>query len=402
MADIVEYIDPSESELPNDIAIHNMKEADKRLDLQNFIFAANGWISENKKSSYQELERLLRKLNCNTHLYAKKVVVPKNMKLQSMFETNTKTSIGSSAETGVKSCTETSVETGVKPRTKTSTETGVKSHNDLVSGHTTYSIGTASQNGTTITGSDTTFTNAMVGGVLIFSNGTSAFITGYTSATSLTSNQSQTVSNQSYVLYYNGYRLDNIGTNIESRTETDTKTSIGTKIESRTETDTKTCTRTNVEIKYECIYSCRPEKYALIEIKQDWKSYEENFDMLRYAGTLVTKDKDLKSYTDVNPSQKSILFDESELTVYNLILTNKKKLFYKRIPHDQHLHNTITNFKKIHDKEPETRIVGMLITGNPVITLMHNGMKLLPYTFSSTSEGMLFIQNGKTYLYPNT
>jgi muramidase (phage lysozyme) len=96
----------------------------------------------------------------------------------------------------------------------TQTVTGTKtftSINTLFSGTSNYNVGTASQSTTVITGSGTTFTSGMVGGVIIFSNGIQAFITGYTSATSLTVKQSQTVSSQGYVLYYGGMQVDNLG-----------------------------------------------------------------------------------------------------------------------------------------------------------------------------------------------
>lgn len=81
----------------------------------------------------------------------------------------------------------------------------------LTSGNTIYSTGTASQSTTTITGSGTTFTQAMVGGVMYFANGTRAFITGFTSATSLTASQSQSVSSQAFSLYHSGAQTDNAG-----------------------------------------------------------------------------------------------------------------------------------------------------------------------------------------------
>jgi hypothetical protein len=70
----------------------------------------------------------------------------------------------------------------------------------------TYTTGTASQSTTTITGSGTTFTSAMQGGVIVFANGTRAFITTFVSVTDLTTAQSQTVSGQAYTIYYGGFQ----------------------------------------------------------------------------------------------------------------------------------------------------------------------------------------------------
>ena len=57
-----------------------------------------------------------------------------------------------------------------------------------------YKTGTISQSSSTITGSGTTFTSSMVGSTLQYSDGSTATITGYTSATSLTVDKSKTVS----------------------------------------------------------------------------------------------------------------------------------------------------------------------------------------------------------------
>jgi hypothetical protein len=67
-----------------------------------------------------------------------------------------------------------------------------------------YNTGTASQSGTTITGTGTTFTSSMVGGTITYSNGIMAHITAFVNATSLTTTESLTVSNQAYTIYYNG------------------------------------------------------------------------------------------------------------------------------------------------------------------------------------------------------
>ena len=70
-------------------------------------------------------------------------------------------------------------------------------------GGTVYNTGTVSQSTATITGVGTTFTSAMVGGFIVFNTGVSAPITGYTSATVLTSSLSQTVTaGTTYNIYY--------------------------------------------------------------------------------------------------------------------------------------------------------------------------------------------------------
>ena len=69
----------------------------------------------------------------------------------------------------------------------------------------------ASQSGTTVTGSGTSFLSQMVGGIIVFTNNAFAFITAYVSATSLTVAQSQTVSSQGFTIYYGGLQADYLG-----------------------------------------------------------------------------------------------------------------------------------------------------------------------------------------------
>lgn len=72
-----------------------------------------------------------------------------------------------------------------------------------ISSTTTYSAGTITQSGTTITGTGTTFTSAMVGGTITPTGYSAMDITGFTSATSITVNVSQTISTATaYSLVY--------------------------------------------------------------------------------------------------------------------------------------------------------------------------------------------------------
>jgi hypothetical protein len=75
-----------------------------------------------------------------------------------------------------------------------------------------YSTGTASQSGSTVTGSGTSWTSAMVGSVLTFANGTSAgTITAVGGSTSLTVSTSQTVTSQVYTINYAGLNVTSTG-----------------------------------------------------------------------------------------------------------------------------------------------------------------------------------------------
>lgn len=88
-----------------------------------------------------------------------------------------------------------------------------------------YTIGTASQSTTTITGGGGTLWRAnMVGGTIVFANLVQAPITAFVSATQLTSTTSQTVANQAYAIYY-GPLTNNTGTVSQTTT---TVTGVGT------------------------------------------------------------------------------------------------------------------------------------------------------------------------------
>jgi hypothetical protein len=76
---------------------------------------------------------------------------------------------------------------------------------------TYYSTGTASQTGTTITGSGTTWTSAMVGMKMVFNNKVVANITGFTNATTLTTDISRTVSSQTYKIVTPAMSIANTG-----------------------------------------------------------------------------------------------------------------------------------------------------------------------------------------------
>jgi hypothetical protein len=75
-----------------------------------------------------------------------------------------------------------------------------------------YNTGTASQSGTTVTGSGTTWTDAMVGGQLVYADGTtSGKITARASNTSITVTTSQTVASQAYDIHYTGLQVSSTG-----------------------------------------------------------------------------------------------------------------------------------------------------------------------------------------------
>lgn len=73
------------------------------------------------------------------------------------------------------------------------------------------SAGSASQSGTTITGSGTSWDTTMIGDTIIFSNGVTETITAVASTTSMTGSVSQTVGSQAYRLHYPGLEVSSNG-----------------------------------------------------------------------------------------------------------------------------------------------------------------------------------------------
>lgn len=71
-----------------------------------------------------------------------------------------------------------------------------------------YYTGTASHSGTTVTGTGTTFTSSMVGGLICYPSGKVSVIDGFTSTTSLTTLDSFTEADGSYTIYYGGFQTD--------------------------------------------------------------------------------------------------------------------------------------------------------------------------------------------------
>jgi hypothetical protein len=68
----ITFIDPSDNEKPIDIAIHNLKTADKYFHLDLVIAATHGLINTDAKLTYQLIETKFREMELNTHLIAVK------------------------------------------------------------------------------------------------------------------------------------------------------------------------------------------------------------------------------------------------------------------------------------------------------------------------------------------
>src|SRR5947207_5531557 len=66
-----EYEDPDKKDIPHDVAIHNMIEADKYLDITVFCCAVLGYLNAHPDKNYQDVEIECANLRLNTCLYAR-------------------------------------------------------------------------------------------------------------------------------------------------------------------------------------------------------------------------------------------------------------------------------------------------------------------------------------------
>lgn len=93
------------------------------------------------------------------------------------------------------------------PTMSSATHSNVSYFNtSMANSPTSYSTGTVSISSSNVIGVGTTFTPAMVGGVLVLANGVECFITIFNSTTSLNVQDSTTQGSQAYVIYYGGFQ----------------------------------------------------------------------------------------------------------------------------------------------------------------------------------------------------
>lgn len=65
-----DLVPKSASDTADQVAWHNIRQADQRLDLHSFCASALGWLCANPHKSFLDLETELRQRNLNTHLIA--------------------------------------------------------------------------------------------------------------------------------------------------------------------------------------------------------------------------------------------------------------------------------------------------------------------------------------------
>lgn len=124
---------------------------------------------------------------------------------------------------------------------------------------------------------------------------------------------------------------------------------------------------------YECIYSCRPAKYALEEVLSVWSSYEENLNALEDTGTVFVDgdgEIDQLEQLDKDEAYKKLGDDEKELS--KKILDATGLLEFIEISVEETLEQVINQIKEQYGKEPEPLLYGIKKNGGPIFAFTIN------------------------------
>lgn len=90
----------------------------------------------------------------------------------------------------------------------------------------------------------------------------------------------------------------------------------------------------NLRCEYECISSCRPHPYAMIELEQNWRSYNENFEALKKAGDVcISNESSLDGY---NPEEDNIQIfkNNNEKKMMEFVSKNKVRIIFLPLKFD--------------------------------------------------------------------
>lgn len=115
----------------------------------------------------------------------------------------------------------------------------------------------------------------------------------------------------------------------------------------------------DTEYKYECIYSCRPKEAAIKEVLHNWKTYEDNFEALKYTGATVFSELN----KDKLVGQK--VFSEHEMSDFELISNNLNKIMFEFVPTEDLIKELKAELKNKFKKDPEEVMLGMSDKGGP-------------------------------------
>ena len=116
----------------------------------------------------------------------------------------------------------------------------------------------------------------------------------------------------------------------------------------------------NINLKYEAIISCKPKDLAIDELLSYWKSYDENFEVLKYVTTITTE----KSYLI---DDKSIVHFIESFDQFQLISINKLKATVMVLSPEQSIKHIANTYKSKTGKESNLVLFGNHYDGRSIM-----------------------------------
>jgi len=140
-------------------------------------------------------------------------------------------------------------------------------------------------------------------------------------------------------------------------------------------------TKETIGLIYEACFSCRPKEIAMKELLQSWNSYEDNFEALEKTGSICVKDKkEIKNKDDVK------IFNRSERSNLEKLQNNSVLLKIERLSSSEFLQQLRDDIKKTFKCDPKEMLVGLLSTGEPIMTYVVDGRIVSNYGFCVSHE----------------
>ena len=122
----------------------------------------------------------------------------------------------------------------------------------------------------------------------------------------------------------------------------------------------------NETLSYECVFCCKPEQYCLEDLYKIHSSYDENFNNLKYSGTLKVK----------NEEKVDEVEDSSDGTLISKLSNNEIKLNFVRLSPKDSISQMSDDIRNSTGKAPRTEIIGKYNDKQPIITFLLEDGKL--------------------------
>jgi hypothetical protein len=139
---------------------------------------------------------------------------------------------------------------------------------------------------------------------------------------------------------------------------------------------------------YECIYSCRPKKYAIKELLETWNSYDENFQNLASTGTICPDEIEVNP-DNINDGGVTKYYNDETMNNLKLIMDMKKMVYIDKLNVDDIIEATIYSIKEKYGEEPTHSLYGMTNSGGPIIvfTIDNKIVADIGYTIGYNTQG---------------